>query len=340
MPRTTPSLPSSRPPLLRMVKVHELISAGSYPNCRNLAKNLEVSPKTIQRDVDFMRDQLQLPIEYDTGKFGYHYTRPVSHFPTMEVSEGEIVALYVAQMALNQYRGTSFEKPLQRAFSRLSESLTEKVAFHWSEMDASVSFRGLGTTIADLELFEVVSNAVLHSYELHFDYQKIGSQTHEPRRVHPYHLSCIDQQWYLFAFDLERKQLRTFVLPRMRNARKMRSRFQRPNFSISDHLSESFGVFSKKGGGSYKVRIQFDAFAARLVGERQWHATQKFKPLADGRAELSLELGSLEEIERWILSWGAHAKVLAPAELCDRVRATALAIANGSEGGAPGASAT
>jgi predicted DNA-binding transcriptional regulator YafY len=71
------------------------------------------------------------------------------------------------------------------------------------------------------------------------------------------------------------------------------------------------------------VLIHFDAFAARLVSERQWHPTQKIKRLADGEIELSMTLGSLEEVERWILSWGEHASVLEPAALIRRIRAVA-----------------
>ena len=63
------------------------------------------------------------------------------------------------------------------------------------------------------------------------------------------------------------------------------------------------------------MRIWFDAFAARLVGERQWHPSQTIRQLRDGEIELSMTLGGLEEVERWILSWGEHARVLEPAAL-------------------------
>ena len=54
----------TRPPFLRMLRIHELLSAARAPNCSVLAREFEVSAKTVQRDVDFMRDQLMLPIEY------------------------------------------------------------------------------------------------------------------------------------------------------------------------------------------------------------------------------------------------------------------------------------
>jgi proteasome accessory factor B len=74
-------------------------------------------------------------------------------------------------------------------------------------------------------------------------------------------------------------------------------------------------------------RIAFDAFAAPRVEERQWHPSQKIKQLRDGGIELCLTLGNLEEIERWILSWGNHAQVLAPAELEERIAQTVSELA-------------
>jgi len=105
----------------------------------------------------------------------------------------------------------------------------------------------------------------------------------------------------------------------MRKVRDTRARFQRPaDFSISKHLSESFGVF--KGKAQHRVRVRFDAFAARPVSERRWHPSQKIKHLADGEIELGMTLGSLEEIERWVLSWGEHVRVLEPVALVRRIR--------------------
>src|ERR1700760_2035880 len=89
----------SRPPLERMRRMHERIRAGRYPNCRKLADELEVSSKTVQRDIDFMRYRLGLPIEYDQLHFGFYYTEPVANFPNIEISEGELIALYIGQKA-------------------------------------------------------------------------------------------------------------------------------------------------------------------------------------------------------------------------------------------------
>src|SRR3954451_21258059 len=140
-PRLSPSRKStrrasqllSRPPLERMQKLHRLVSAGKFPNCRTLAEELEVSSKTIQRDIEFMRDRLGVPIEDHALEFGFHSTQEVTSLPNIEVSEGEIAALFVAQKALAQYKGTPFERPLSSAFRKITDSLTDRISFSWSE---------------------------------------------------------------------------------------------------------------------------------------------------------------------------------------------------------------
>jgi proteasome accessory factor B len=316
---------SSRPPLARMMLVHAQLKSGDYPNCRKIASQLEVSTKTIQRDIDFMRDRLGLPIEYDPLRFGFYYTEPVTSFPNIEVSEGEITALFVAQKALAQYKGTPFEKPLRSAFRKITDGLKDRVSFSWSELDDVISFRSAGASVADLELFETISKAVLQTLEVEFDYRALTATDYEPRSARPYHIACLENQWYVFAEDTERKQLRTFALPRMRNVRLTTRKFRRPaDFSLTEVLSGSFGVF--EGGKKHRIRLEFDAFAARLVAERTWHHSQKVRTLKDGAMILELSLGALEEIKRWVLGWGRHVRVVEPASLINAVREEAHAI--------------
>jgi predicted DNA-binding transcriptional regulator YafY len=147
-----------------------------------------------------------------------------------------------------------------------------------------------------------------------FDYCKLGSKTFENRQLQPYHLTCVNYQWYLLGYDRLRKEVRRFVLGRMQSLRVLNATFRRPkSFSADKFLKGSFGVFS--GDKPVEIRIWFDAFAARLVRERTWHHSQVIHELPNDEIELKITLTSTVEIARWILSWGDHAKALAPAEL-------------------------
>src|SRR5947207_13008104 len=260
----------SRPPLERMMRMHQRLKAGRYPNCRNLADELEVSSKTVQRDIDFMRYRLGLPIEYDQLHFGFYYTEPVSSFPNIEISEGELIALYVGQKALAQYKGTSFEAPLSTAFRKITDGLRDTISVTWSDLDSAISFRSTGRSVTDVHLFEQLSHAVFKQVEVGFDYKKPGAVRYAQRQVQPYTIGCIENLWYLFALDLDRGQLRTFALPRMRGVRVVKTRLRRPiDFPISRFLCQCSAVFAKPTKTRHTICILFDAFAAARVEERQ-----------------------------------------------------------------------
>ena len=306
----------SRPPLARMLDIHELLQRGQKTNRRMLSQVLEVSAKTVQRDIDFMRDQLGLPIEYDSSTHSYSYTRKVVQFPTMQISEGELVALSVAKKALTQYQSTPFEKPLKDAFEKLTAGLRDQIQFAWREAAGdTISFRASGQSVGDLNLFEAASQSVLHHEEIGFAYQKLGGGESEARQVQPLHLACIEQQWYLFGYDLQREgKVRTFALTRMSRLQRTGRHFERAErFSIDELLAHSFGVFSSAKAEC--IVLRFDELGGQLVRERTWHATQHTEPLPNGGLQLTLEVGVSPEVERWILGWGEHVEVLAPASL-------------------------
>ncbi len=310
-----------------MLRIHEVLQRGQPISRPTLAAELEVSPKTVGRDIDFMRDRLGLPVEYDPARHGFVYTRRVVQFPTITISEGELVALSVARKALTQYRGTVFEKPLRDAFEKLTGGLRDQIQFSWGDLGESISFRAAGQGVGDLSTFETASQGVLRAEELEFQYQKLHSDAAELRRVEPLHLACIDHQWYLFARDPARAgAMRTFALTRIVGLRPTGRHFERPaDFSLDDHLADSFGVFSAPA--PEEVRLRFDAFSARLIRERTWHASQTIEPLPGGGVHLTMHIGLSPEVERWILGWGEHVEALAPASLRESIARTARQVA-------------
>jgi len=316
----------TRPPLDRMHKIFCAIKAGNCPNRTGLAGEIEVTTKTIQRDIDFMRDRLNLPIAYNGERKGYEFTQPVESFPMVELSEAELISVYVAQKALMQYKGTPFEHPLRSAFDKLVSGLDGKITLSWDDLDSFISFRSFEIVPTDLKTFQVVSEAVRKSCVLEFEYKKLNASSFEKRTVEPYHLACIQNQWYCFGHDINRREMRTFVLARMRNAVGTGQTFTKSKkFSLREHLKDSLGVFSAKG--KHNIRIRFDKFAAQLVRERVWHPSQQIQELTGGEIELTVTLSSLLEIEPWILSWGEHARTIAPKELMLRLQKIHQALA-------------
>ncbi|HVY69762.1 MAG TPA: WYL domain-containing protein, partial [Verrucomicrobiae bacterium] len=185
----SPRLPLSRPPLERMLRIHQALQGGKFPNASKLARELEVSAKSIHRDLEFMRDRLGLPLEYDSSRFGYYYTEEVNAFPTLQITEGELFALLVAEKALQQYRGTNFEKPLVSAFKKMAASLPDTVSLNIAEWEQTISFRTSAEPILNLEIFDRLAKAVAQRQQLAIAYRKPGQRDPETRVIDPYHLA-------------------------------------------------------------------------------------------------------------------------------------------------------
>ncbi|HEU5080911.1 MAG TPA: WYL domain-containing protein [Opitutaceae bacterium] len=315
----------SRPPLERMMRIHEELRRGALTNCTKLMAALEVSRKTIVRDIAFMRDRLDLPIEFDARINAYRYSYPVSSFPTVQVTEGELLALLVARRALEQYQGTPFHRQLELAFDKLTSGLKDRISFSPADELRAVSFKNVGLGKTDLAAFNILSAAVLKQFEVEFAYRKPGDTKTEFRRVQPYHLSHRENLWYLIAMDPARGALRTFALPRMREVKVTPERFSRPeDFSPERFFASALGALT--GTGDHEVCIRFETAAADRVRERVWHESQKLRELPGGKLELTLRLGALAEIERWILGWGNLAEVVSPEELRTSVARTVKAL--------------
>jgi len=143
--------------------------------------------------------------------------------------------------------------------------------------------------------------------------------------VHPYHLACVDNHWYFFAFDVERDAMRTLALPRLKSQEITSARFTIPKqFNLGEYLKASLAVF--KGTDDYEVVVDFDSWGADLIRGRKWHASQEITELPCRQLRLRLRLNSIEEAERWVLIWGTHATVVRPQALANRLCATAQAL--------------
>jgi proteasome accessory factor B len=306
----------------RVTKIDALLRAKKFPNCVQMARDFGVSVRTLKRDIQFMIERRNLPIKYDEKRWGYYYDGPVDTFPQAPMSEAEIFALLVAHKAVAQYHGTPFEKPLRMAFEKLTEKLDGKELYMLENLGEVLSFRLFAAEETDMRMFKALTRALLECRTVTFGYKNYGPKPVQQRRGNPYHLACIDNAWYLFAYDLDRKDMRTFALSRLSDPRVTDERFARPKkFSPAKDLEGSLGAM--KGDRDFEVVIEFDAYGTDLVRGRRLHSSQNFTELADGRSQLKMRLSGLEEIERSVLSWGSHATVVKPKALAEGVRKTA-----------------
>lgn len=323
----------TRTAFARMFEIHNLLNRGSGPtrriNCATVARMLthhrdharKYSQKTIQRDLAYMKSKLKLPIEYDIDERSYAYTRPNVAFPVgPDLSQDERIALSVARQSLDVFRGVNFAELLASAHDKLFGGfLTEHGLTIDGNLSEYISVRTPGAGIVDPKVFRAVVIALLDRLELKVEYQSKGQPAHTARRLAPYHLACVASRWVLIARDLEKDQVRTYILARLRRPVVDTTRqIQRPErFDVAAHLGSSFGVWT--GRGEIVVQLRLTPEAAHHVIERHWHPTQRITELPGGGVEVGFKLSDLNDITRWILGFGGDVEVLGPPELREAV---------------------
>lgn len=319
--KQTAAAKSYKPALWRMLQIHEQLNRGNPRdhqriNCASLSKIFECSEKTIQRDLEYMRDRLELPVKFDRPTGTYIYTKLGVVFPVgPNLSRDERIALTVARQSLEVFKGVAFGEHLASAYDKLFDGfLKENGLSLEGNMSDYLSVRTPGAGIADPEVFRAVMDTLINCCELRVEYQAKGQPDHQLRRLAPYHLACVASRWVLVARDLEKDNVRTYILARFRNPVVTQTPIERPaQFDATSHLGTSFGVWT--GQGQIAVELRISAEGAHHVIERNWHPTQKITPLPHGGVQVRFELSDLNDVTRWILGFGADCEVLSPREL-------------------------
>ncbi|HOX56167.1 MAG TPA: WYL domain-containing transcriptional regulator [Candidatus Paceibacterota bacterium] len=306
------------PAIERMMRIHQLIENREYPNSHKLAREFEMSVRTIKRDIDFMKTRLKLPMEFDGKKNGFYFTRSVPQFPQMPMSEADVFTMFVASKAIEQYRGTPWQRMLEVTFRKVTGQLDQSVRYSLGSMDGLLSFRPFAPGDAELKNFNLLMRAVSEKRAVKFMSRNRGQVKAQLRHVRPYHIACVDNQWCVFGFDMERKAMRTFVLTRLSKPTLTGKRFTvSKKFDLNEYLRGSLGLF--KGQDDFEVVVELDAFAADDVRGRRLHSSQELTEMPGGMLRVRLRLDSLEEAERWVLSLGTHATVIRPEKLRERL---------------------
>ncbi len=308
-----------KPLMHRVHFIDRKVREGSFPNARTLAKEYEVSERTILRDIEYMRDMMECPLEYDAGKRGFFYTEPTFSLPSVHIGESELFALCIAERALEQYRSTPMYETLAGVFEKILAGLPGELTVNFSWLNPEISFLHRGLTEIAPAVWEEISTALYTRTVLEITHRKPGAEEATRRLVEPRHMVNYDGEWYLIAFCRTRKEVITFAISRIENVRRSKEQFRSPEgFDIRDYLGERFGIIREKE--AYNVKIEFTAEAAPYVRERIWHATQEIRELPEGKIIISFAANSLREVKRWVMGWGSSARALAPQRLVDELR--------------------
>ena len=316
--RTNTDLPKYKmtkfkPQHSRLLFIDREINTGKYPNCKSLALEWEVNLKTIQRDIDYLKNDLEAPLKYSAKHRGYYYTEENFRLPALSIKESDLFAIYLAEELLLQYEGTPLHDRLSSIFKKIEEALPDKINIDSSHADTRFTVFAPPSTTIIPEVWETIFKSLKTLDRLEIEYHPPG-QVPTIRLLDPYHAVRYDGDWYVTGFCHLRNQVRTFSLSRITAASSRDEKFTIPStFDFRQITGSRFGVHW--GGAEEHVKIWFSPKVAPYVKERTWHPSQKISPGEDGSLVLSLTIDHLLELRRWILSWGGEARALAPEKL-------------------------
>src|SRR5688500_2396285 len=166
-----------------------------------LAERLDISPRTVRRDVDRLRE-LGYPIEATKGPDGGYRLGAGTELPPLLFDDEQAVALAVA-LQVAATTGAGIEEAAARALNTVRQVMPARLRRRIDTFRVTAIER---STVAPVDSGVLMAlSAVVHAHEvLRFDYRS------EPRRAEPHHLVTWGGRWYLVAWDLDRADWRTF----------------------------------------------------------------------------------------------------------------------------------
>ncbi len=306
--------------LERVLVIDGLLRSGAYPSRTTLAGRFEMTPRSVSRDIDFLRDRLGAPVAYDRSKGGYYYTDPSYFLPDISLTEGELLATLVSASGLANVFGGELESAAQKMTARLPDPVKVSLARVAGQLD----FHQGANRSLDLTHFSTIRSA-LGSRPLWMRYFSAHRSEVSERVVEPLHLRFHLGDWYLVAYCRERRDYRTFAVSRVLDVKSQSSPFgAHPDFDPDSYFESALGVFTSEK--ATVVTIRFSSGQASWVAERTWHPSQALEWRQDGSLELTLEVAVGAELVQWILGYGAQAVVVRPQALADLIVREAQAI--------------
>ncbi|MFW5842542.1 MAG: helix-turn-helix transcriptional regulator [Spirochaetota bacterium] len=295
-----------------------------YPSARDIARGLEedhgeeVTTRTVQRDIEKMRDR-GAPIAYDPRRHGYYYTDRSWQLPAIELTEGDLMALMVSDRALEGYRNSPWYAELRSVYERLTALLPDNVTISSEDLIAHVSVISDPITRIDKDVWSVIREGLSKQRTITIHYQAPGHQDPAVRIVDPLHLVGHRGEWYLLSWSHHHEEVRVYALFRIKKAGLRNKRFTRPaGFSVENYIDPSFGVFINED--AVDIAIRFDGEVASKIAERRWHYDQTVERLPGGSIIVRFRTNQQSQVLFWISQWGPNAEILEPPELRDRAR--------------------
>lgn len=299
----------------RLLHILSLIKARRVMSVAELARECEVTPRTIYRDIDTI-SRANYPIFYDRG----YRLLPTASLPPPQFTPEELSLL---QSALDSWPLAS--TPAYRATLKRIQAKIE----NWQPSAKSngkilhVRPRTSQDHVTDPRLFAAIEQAIKFACTVEMKYNAISSGP-SARRVDPYLLVFRGRAFYLVGWCHSRKSFRMFRVGRILSLTVSEEKFVRDTSISAERLfSASWEVYL---GTPFEATVRLTGRAAKIIAGARRHPSERVERDDDQSLQYHVTVNSVEEFGRWVLGFGSEARVVAPQSLADWIQKHARGI--------------
>ena len=320
----------------RFYRIELLIKRQSGVSFEQLLSELEVSPATLKRDLQYLRDRMDAPIVYARDENVYRFadgaapgadggasaragTGKTHELPGVWFSEKELHALLTMhQLIAGLDDGGVLGRHLQPLLDKLHGMLGASGDEAQSLM-RRVRIVNPAKRAVTSRWFEEAVSAVLSRRRLLISYYTRSKRSESERVLSPQRLLHYRNTWYLDAWCHASEGLRRFALDAVRSAKVLDEPARDlPMAAVEEALDQGYGIF---GGARLQwATLHFSTEAAQWVAQEEWHPQQQLKPQADGSLRMRIPYSDSTELVMDVLRHGPNVRVLSPPELVEQVR--------------------
>lgn len=204
----------------RLLRLLVLFSSRPSWSARQLVERLEVTDRTLRRDVGRLRD-LGYPIESTTGRYGGYALGAGGRLPPLLLDDDEAVAVSVALRSMSRAADATLGEAAVAALTKLAQVLPSALRERVDTLGEVVVHAGRpadsgpdGGPMVDVAVLMLLAQSCRKEERLRFDY-RTGDDHPSRRHVEPHRVVSMGRRWYLVAFDVDRYDWRTFRIDRI-----------------------------------------------------------------------------------------------------------------------------
>jgi predicted DNA-binding transcriptional regulator YafY len=299
----------------RLLRLLALLQARRYWSGAELVERLEVTARTLRRDVNRLRD-LGYRVESTSGVAGGYQLNRGAAFPPLLLDDDEAMAVGISLRTACAFAVAGMEGPGLTALAKVEHLLPERLRRRLNALQSSVSPLIGWRPAVDASTISAIAAACQDRDGLRFTYRNQDG-AEQARSVEPHQLVHTGSRWYLVAWDAMRGDWRTFRVDRIRTPISTTARFQPrkpPEGGFTAYVSRSVSYMPYTHQARIILHADLETMAERIPA-----AAGSLERIGDKRCLLRTGAHSLEMLGVYLTMAGVDFEVEDPPELVERL---------------------